>query len=65
MPSQRNTFEKKLKALERELWLLRQAITAPKKGKQRILSLEGIWKGIEISDKEISEARASLFPSRF
>ena len=61
MPSQQTTFKKKLKALEQELQSLRQALLLSKKKKGRPVSLEGIWKGVDISDKDIEEAKASLF----
>ena len=61
MPSQQTTFKKKLKALEQELQSLRQALLLSKKKKGRPISLEGVWKGVDISDKDIEEAKASLF----
>lgn len=61
MPSQKTTFKKKLKALEQELQSLRQALLLSKKKKGRPISLEGIWEGVDISDKDIEEAKASLF----
>lgn len=65
MPSQRITFKKKLQALERELQTLRQALLSPPKKKGRPVSLEGIWNDVDISDKDIAETRATLFPSRY
>lgn len=62
MPSQQTTFKKKLKALKQELQSLRQALLVSKKKKGRPISLEGIWKGVDISDKDIEEAKAALFP---
>jgi hypothetical protein len=61
MPSQQTTFKRKLKALEQELQSLRQALLLSKRKKGRPISLEGIWKGVDISDKDIEEAKASLF----
>lgn len=65
MASQKHVLEVKLKALEQELQSLRKTLLLHHKGKQRPVSLEGIWKGMDISEKDIEEAKTTLFSSRY
>jgi hypothetical protein len=49
---------KQIEVIERELQELKRFVAG---GKQEMGSLRGIWKGVDITDEEIEEAKRSLF----
>lgn len=55
----------KLALLQQEIRLLHRRLLKTKGvAKKRGISLEGIWEGVEITDKDMEEAKLSLFSSR-
>lgn len=48
----------RLEALERELEALRRLLTEQDR---KSIKLEGLWKGVEISEGDLDEAQRSLF----
>ena len=50
---------KRIEMMEQELERLKKAFL--KKGKGEVISLRGIWEGVDVSDAEIEEAKRSLF----
>jgi hypothetical protein len=49
----------RLKLIEEELQRLRKHLERPKK--KKATKIEGLWKGVSISEEDIEEAKRSLF----
>jgi CMP-2-keto-3-deoxyoctulosonic acid synthetase len=47
----------RIEAMQRELELLKKSLEKPEK----VESIEGLWKGVEITEEDIKEAKESLF----
>ena len=58
----------RVKFLEREISGIKIALLKEKIGgvsKKKPISLEGIWKGVEITEEDIKESQKSLFPRKY
>lgn len=58
----------KLKLLEREISKMRIALLKAEMGGEttkKPISLEGIWKGVEITEEDIKASQRSLFPQDY
>ncbi len=53
----------KLLKMEKEIKELKELFEGAKKKPRRRVSLKGLWGDIKISNREIEEAKRSLFPS--
>lgn len=62
MPSEIGYVVARLEALERELRALRQLLTEQDR---RSIKLEGLWKGVEISEGDLEQAKRSLFKEAY
>ncbi|MBC7093282.1 hypothetical protein H5T53_04685 [Candidatus Bipolaricaulota bacterium] len=49
----------RLEAIQKEIEMLRRSLEAAEG--QRAIKLEGLWKGVEISDEDLVKAERSLF----
>ena len=57
----------KVKELEREIWKIKVTLlrSGSIKRSKKPISLEGIWKGVEITEEDIERAKKSLFPQDY
>ncbi len=57
----------KVKKLEREIWKIKVTLlrSGSIKRSKKPISLEGIWKGVEITEEDIERAKKSLFPQDY
>ncbi|MGB9857986.1 MAG: hypothetical protein ACPLKX_07605 [Dictyoglomaceae bacterium] len=57
----------KVKELEREIWKIKIALlkSGSIKRSKKSISLEGIWKGVEVTEEDIERAKKSLFPQDY
>ncbi|MFO7772511.1 MAG: hypothetical protein R6V59_00950 [Dehalococcoidia bacterium] len=58
----------KVKSLEREISGMKIALLKSgmvKKNNQKLISLEGIWAGVEITEEDIKISQKSLFPQEY
>jgi hypothetical protein len=51
----------RIEAIRKELELLKKSLEKPGKAE----SIEGLWKGIEITEEDIKEAKESLFKGAY
>jgi hypothetical protein len=51
----------RIEAIRKELELLKKSLEKPGK----VESIEGLWKGIEITEEDIKEAKESLFKGAY
>ena len=57
----------KVKELEREIWKIKVTLlrSGSIKRSKKPISLEGIWKGVEVTEEDIERAKKSLFPQDY
>jgi len=58
----------KVKSLEREISGMKIALLKSgmgKKASQKLISLEGVWAGAEITEEDIKVSQKSLFPQEY
>jgi hypothetical protein len=57
----------KVKELEREIWKIKVTLlrSGSIKRSKKPISLEGIWKGVEITEEDIERAKKPLFPQDY
>ncbi len=53
----------RLEAIQKELEMLRRFLEAPEE--RRIVRLEGLWKGVEITEGDLEGAKRSLFKEAY
>lgn len=63
MASKSSYVAMRLEAIQKELEMLRRSLEAP--GEQKIVKLEGLWKGVEITEEDLEEAKRSLFKEAY
>jgi len=63
MENQTGYLINRIEALEKELALLKSFVK--KREQKRIIKLEGLWKGIEITEEDIEEAKKALFKEAY
>ena len=63
MENQTGYLINRIEVLEKELALLKSFVK--KREQKRIIKLEGLWKGIEITEEDIEEAKKALFKEAY
>ncbi|MBI1934835.1 hypothetical protein HYS31_00185 [Candidatus Woesearchaeota archaeon] len=56
-------LKKKLASIENEIDRLKAMVINPSQSKKRkkIIKLEGLWKGVHVTEEDIEDAKKSLF----
>ena len=63
MSSESNYVTARLEAIQRELEMLRRSLEEPEK--RKAIKLEGLWKGVEITEEDIEEVKRSFFKGAY
>lgn len=53
----------RLEAIQKELEMLRRSLEVP--GARKTVKLEGLWKGVEITEADLEKAKRSLFKEAY
>lgn len=51
----------RIEAIQQELEQLKRALSCLVEGKKRKTKLKGLWKGVEVTEEEIEEAKRAVF----
>ena len=51
----------RIEAIRKELELLKKSLRSP----EEVESIEGLWKGVQITEEDIEEAKKSLFKGAY
>lgn len=51
----------RIEAIQQELEQLRRTLAHQEEGSKRKTKLKGIWKGIEVTEEDIAEAKKAVF----
>jgi len=63
MENQTGYLINRIEALEKELVLLKSLVK--KREQKKVIKLEGLWKGVEITEADIEEAKKTLFKQAY
>ena len=53
----------RMKAIERELQSLRKCLQSP--AQKKVVKIEGLWKGVDITEEDLHQAKRSLFKAAY
>jgi len=63
MENQTGYLINRIEVIEKELALLKSYLK--KRERKKIIKLEGLWKGVEITEADIEEAKRALFKQAY
>lgn len=63
MPGKSSYVMIRLEAIQKEIEMLRRSLEAAES--QRAIKLEGLWKGVEVSEEDLTKAERSLFKGAY
>jgi predicted nuclease with TOPRIM domain len=55
----------RIEAIQQELEQLKRALSRLIEGKKRKTKLKGLWKGVEVTEEEIEEAKRAVFKDAY
>jgi len=55
----------RIEAIQQELEQLKRALSRLAEGKKRKTKLKGLWKGVEVTEEEIEEAKRAVFKDAY
>ena len=55
----------RIEAIQQELEQLKRALALLAGGKKRKTKLKGLWKGVEVTEEEIEEAKRAVFKDAY
>lgn len=63
MAGKSNYVITRLEAIQKELEMLKHSLEESEE--QKVIKLEGLWKGVEITEEDLEEAKRSLFKGAY